>query len=75
MNPVISAQAIELCKFLSANEAMKANLFMEQSHLPYDVQDLILAALRGLEKLDDKIIEEILEAYCQCSSFDERLLH
>lgn len=75
MNPVISAQAIELCKFIAANEAIKAHLFMEQSHLPYDVQDLILAALSGLQKLDGKVIEEILEAYCQCSSFDERLLH
>lgn len=75
MNPVITAQAIELCKFLSANDATKAHLFLEQSHLPYDVQDLILAALSGLQKLDDKIIEEILEAYCEISSFDERLLH
>lgn len=75
MNPVITAQAVELSKFLSANDAIKAHLFMEQTHLPYDVQDLILAALAGLPKLDGKIIEEILEDFCEISSFDERLLH
>jgi hypothetical protein len=48
---------------------------LEQSHLPYDVQDLIFAALSGIQKLDDAIIEEVLEAYAMDTSFDERILH
>lgn len=75
MNPVISAQATVLCKLLKSHEGMKASMFLEQTHLPYDVQDLIMAALASIKKLDDEIIEEVLELYCADTSFDERILH
>lgn len=75
MNPVISAQATVLCQLLQSRQAVKASMFMEQTHLPYDVQDLILAALSSIQPLNDSIIEEVLEFYCEQSSFDERILH
>lgn len=75
MNPVITAQAHQLAAYLKANEDTKAHLFLEQTHLPYDVQDLIFAALSSLPKLNDDIIEQILEAYATDTSFDERILH
>ena len=75
MNPVISAQAAVLCKLLKAREATSASMFMEQTHLPYDVQDLVLAALSSIEKLDDEIVEEVLEVCCSECYFDERMLH
>ena len=75
MNPVISAQATVLCKLLKAREATSASMFMEQTHLPFDVQDLVLAALSSIEKLDDEIIEEVLELCCAESGFNERILH
>jgi hypothetical protein len=75
MNPVISAQATVLCKLLKSHEATQACMFLEQTHIPYDVQDLVLAALASINKLDDQIIEEVLELYCAESSFHERILH
>lgn len=75
MNPVISAQATVLQDLLTKSQAMKASMFMDQTHLPYDVQDLIMAALNSLERLDADVIEQVLESYCAESSFDERMLH
>lgn len=75
MNPVITAQAIEVLRLIRANEAMRAHLFLEQTHLPYDVQDLIFAALNSLPKLDNDIAEEVIEFYTTQNSFGERLLH
>ncbi|MBE1299659.1 MAG: hypothetical protein GJ680_07105 [Alteromonadaceae bacterium] len=75
MNPVIEAQAVQLVRLLKAHQATKAHLFLEQTHLPYDVQDLILAATRHLSKYDEHMLEEIIECYASTSSFDERLLH
>ncbi len=75
MNPVISAQAHQLNHYLQSHDATKAHLFLEKSHLPYDVQDLILAALSSLPRLNDALVEEVLENYSSVSSFDERLLH
>lgn len=75
MNPVIQAQAIQLGRLLKAHQDTKAHLFLEQTHLPFDVQDLILAATRNLAKYDENMLEEIIECYASISSFDERILH
>lgn len=75
MNPVISAQATVLQELLTNSQAMKASMFMDQTNLPYDVQDLIMAALASIENLNADIIEQVLESYCTESSFDERMLH
>lgn len=75
MNPVITAQATVLRELLNTSQAMKASMFMEQTQMPYDVQDLIMAALGSIEQLDSGIIEQVLEAYCAQSSFHERMLH
>lgn len=75
MNPVISAQAHSLSELLKANETTKAQFLLEQSHLPYDVQDLIFAAVSGLGKLEDELLAQILEECVSSSSFDERLNH
>lgn len=75
MNPVISAQAHSLTELLNAREKEKARFLLEQSHLPYDVQDLIFAAVSGLSQLEDELLEQILEECVCSSSFDERLTH
>lgn len=75
MNPVISAQATEILRLIKTKDAMQAHMFLEQSHLPFDVQDLIFAALNSLPKLDNEIAEEVIEFYTSQNSFNERLLH
>lgn len=75
MNPVISAQAHTLTGLIKAQEMVKAQFLLEQSHLPYDVQDLIFAALAGLPKINDDLIAMVLEECVSTSSFDERLCH
>lgn len=75
MNPVIHAQAHQLQRLMKFSDAMHAHLFLEQTHLPYDVQDLILTALRSLQKMDEESILAVLEMYACDTSFSERILH
>lgn len=73
MNPVIHCQANTLLAL--CHDPMRAHLFLESTHLPYDVQDLIFAAMSNVKKLDHEMLVAILEHYVSVSSFDERLLH
>jgi len=73
MNPVIQCQANILLAL--SKKPMQAHLFLESTHLPYDVQDLIFAAMDNVKKLDHEMLVDILEHYVSISSFDERLLH
>lgn len=75
MNPVYSSQAPELMALMDEGEATRALMYLEMSHLPYDVQDLIFAALQTEKHLNLELVESVLESYCSLSSFDERLLH
>lgn len=73
MNSVIHCQARQLLAL--HHDHMQAHLFLERTQIPYDVQDLIFAAIASVRNIDGEMVEAILEHYVCLSSFDDKMRH
>ncbi len=72
MNAIIEYEAAKLTSLFSHGDTLGSRMFMENMHIPLDVQDTLCTQISALKPLDQHNVELTLEHFGQ-SQLTERL--
>lgn len=72
MNALIEMEASKLTSLFGNGDVLGIRMFMEQLHMPLDVQDRLFDEISALANLDSQQICHLIEAHGQ-SNLPERL--
>ncbi|QIR14218.1 hypothetical protein [Shewanella aestuarii] len=72
MNTLIEYEASKLADLFDQGDRIAMHMFMENMHMPIDVQNKLMEEISALNHIDQNSIGKIIENYGQ-SQFSERL--